>query len=95
MLVLFRLAQGPERFAALRRALPTGGGRPITHKVLTQTLRGLEADGLIWRDVAHTVPPQVTYGLTDVGRDLAPVFAALAAWRSGEVPKGPPPGPSA
>ena len=83
MMVLFRLAEGPARFAALRRALGEAGGRPVTPKVLTQALRGLEADGLVWRRVAPTVPPQVTYGLTPEGEALAPVFAALAAWRRG------------
>lgn len=86
MMVLFRLAEGPERFAALRRALPPAGGRQVTHKVLTQALRSLEADGLVWREVARTVPPQVTYGLTVEGEALAPVFAALAAWRRGASP---------
>ncbi len=83
LMVLFRLSDGPERFAALRRALPPVAGRPVTHKVLTQTLRALEADGLVWREVAATVPPQVTYGLTGAGSRLAPVFAAVAAWRRG------------
>ena len=88
MLVLFRLSEGDARFAALRRALPPVGGRQVTPKVLTQTLRALEADGLVWRAVADTVPPQVTYGLTGTGRSLAPVFGALAAWRLGAGVRG-------
>lgn len=75
-LVIFRLLDGPQRFNALQRSLP-----PITQKVLTATLRGLEADGLVWRRGEATVPPHVTYGVTDRARALAPVFDALAAWR--------------
>jgi len=78
LLVLFRLGQGPQRFNALQRALA-----PVTQKVLAATLRGLEGDGLIWRQSAETVPPHVTYGLTDRGRALAPVFDALACWQLG------------
>ncbi|MFN3685759.1 winged helix-turn-helix transcriptional regulator [Salinarimonas sp.] len=76
LFVLFRLGQAPMRFNALQRSLP-----PITQRVLTATLRGLEADGLVWRTVEETVPPKVTYGLTEAGAALAPVFEALAAWR--------------
>lgn len=78
LMVLFRLGEGPQRFNALQRALT-----PVTQKVLTATLRGLEADGLVWRRSANTIPPEVTYGLTDRGADLAPVFDALGRWRLG------------
>lgn len=76
LLALFRLGSGPVRFNALQRALA-----PVTQKVLTTTLRGLEGDGLIWRKVEATVPPNVTYGLTERGAALSPVFDALARWR--------------
>jgi DNA-binding HxlR family transcriptional regulator len=76
MLVLFRLREGPQRFNALQRSLA-----PVTQKVLTQTLRALEADGLIWRRSEGTVPPEVHYGLTAEAEALAPVFGALAEWR--------------
>ncbi len=77
LLVLYRLASGPQRFNALQRTLA-----PVTQKVLTSTLRGLEEDDLIWRKSEQTVPPNVRYGLTDKGARLAPVFDALAAWRT-------------
>ncbi|MEX2479732.1 MAG: helix-turn-helix domain-containing protein [Gammaproteobacteria bacterium] len=76
LLVLFRLGEGPQRFNALQRLLA-----PVTQKVLTTTLRGLEAEGLIWRKSANTIPPQVTYGLSARGAALAPVFDALGRWR--------------
>ncbi len=80
LLAIFRLLDGPQRFNALQRALA-----PVTQKVLTATLRGLESDGLVWRRVEATVPPQVTYGLTDRALALAPVFDALARWRLGDM----------
>lgn len=87
LLVLFRLGEGPQRFNALQRAMS-----PVTQKVLTTTLRALEADGLIWRRSANTIPPEVTYGLTERGAALAPVFDALGRWRLGgaERPPGAP-----
>lgn len=78
LFVIFRLLEGPLRFNALQRSLA-----PITQKVLTACLRGLEADGLVWRRIEEEVPPHVTYGLTERALDLAPVFDALVAWRLG------------
>lgn len=75
LLVLFRLGAGDMRWAALRRSLA-----PVTPRVLTATLRGLEADGLVWRRAEGTVPPVVTYGLTARGEALSPVFDAMARW---------------
>ena len=76
LLILFRLLDEPMRFNTLQRSLA-----PVTQKVLTAALRGLESDGLVWRRVEVTVPPHVTYGLTERAVALAPVFDALAAWR--------------
>lgn len=75
MLVLYRLRNGPMRFNALQRSLET-----VTQKVLTATLRGLEEDGLLWREVRAEVPPHVTYGLTPLAMGAAPVFSAMAEW---------------
>jgi DNA-binding HxlR family transcriptional regulator len=76
LLVLFRLSEGPQRFNTLQRKMA-----PITQKVLTTTLRNLETDGLVWRKSEDSVPPHVTYGLTQRGTDLAPVFKSLAQWQ--------------
>ena len=76
LLVLFTLLKGSKRFSELRKSLA-----PVTQKVLTVALRGLEADGLVWRRVEGVVPPRVTYGLTAQAMALAPVFDALARWR--------------
>ena len=78
LMILFRLQDGPVRFNALARSLG-----PVSPRVLAETLRGLEGDGLVWREVEATVPPRVTYGLTEAGRGLAPVFGAMADWGRG------------
>ena len=67
--------RGRQRFVELERGI---GG--ITPKVLTQRLRQLERDGLVTRTYHPEVPPRVEYEITDLGRSLAPVFAALASW---------------
>jgi DNA-binding HxlR family transcriptional regulator len=76
VLVLGALGESqPQRFTALRRRL-TG----VSEKMLTQTLRSLERDGLIRRTVYATVPPRVEYELTPLGETLRPVLAALKEW---------------
>ena len=65
---------GPTRFGELKRRLGT-----VSAKVLTERLRMLEGVGVIYRHVEPTVPPQVTYGLTDKGDELIRTFEPLAA----------------
>src|SRR5262249_6490614 len=71
-LILQILARGTMRYAALQREL---GG--ISHKMLTQTLRTLERDGLVRRTVHPVVPPKVEYSLTRLGRTLIEPLHAL------------------
>ncbi|KQI68045.1 hypothetical protein AN189_11530 [Loktanella sp. 3ANDIMAR09] len=72
-LILLTLHDGPARFNALGRALPD-----ISKRMLTQSLRDLERDGLILRRVYPTKPPSVSYELTDLGQSLLiPVFGLL------------------
>jgi DNA-binding HxlR family transcriptional regulator len=52
----------------------------ISQRMLTRTLRGLETDGLIHREVFPTVPPSVEYSLTSLGRTLLEPLSALANW---------------
>ncbi|GAB3910142.1 helix-turn-helix domain-containing protein [Kibdelosporangium lantanae] len=65
----------PMRFNELSRRLGN-----ITQKVLTQTLRTLERDGLVTRTVYPTTPPRVDYALTDLGRDLSHVVLVIGEW---------------
>lgn len=75
MLVLIAVADAPRRFNALRREI-----EGISQKVLTQTLRRLERNGLVSRSVAPTVPVSVTYTITPVGRSLAAMMEAVREW---------------
>ena len=70
--VLISLQTNDLRFFELRESI-----RGISEKMLSQTLRGLVQDGLIWRRVEPTTPPQVTYGLTEFGRDVGEPLADL------------------
>ncbi|OMG34454.1 HxlR family transcriptional regulator [Actinomyces naeslundii] len=74
-LVVTVLADGPSRFGQLRARV---GG--VTPKVLTQTLRSMERDGLVTRTQLPGVPPRVDYELTDLGRSLQAPIDALRTW---------------
>ncbi|UFN43852.1 winged helix-turn-helix transcriptional regulator [Nocardioides okcheonensis] len=75
VLVIGALEGGPLRFTRLRARI--GGVAP---KVLTQTLRAMERDGLLTRTVHAQVPPRVDYELTDLGRSLTAPLATLTDW---------------
>lgn len=80
-LVIQVLADGPVRFSELRKMVYF-----VTPKVLTQTLRTLERDGLITRQVFAQVPPRVDYELTALGRSLLEPLIALRRWAEDNVP---------
>jgi DNA-binding HxlR family transcriptional regulator len=76
VLLIYALADGPQRPARLRRRIPG-----ITPKMLTETLRGMEADGLVERRVLReTAPQHVEYALTDLGFTLKEPLAAICDW---------------
>jgi DNA-binding HxlR family transcriptional regulator len=79
-MIVVRLAQHTMRFGELRRDI---GG--ISQKMLTQTLRGLERDGLVARRVHAAVPPRVEYSLTPLGRTLVEVLAQVKQWAEGNI----------
>lgn len=70
------------RYGGLSRTMPD-----ITTKMLTQTLRELEADDLIQRKVYHEVPPKVEYTLTEVGQELIPFIQYLKDWGDKQIEK--------
>ena len=74
-LIVIALAQQPHRFSELLRAVPD-----ISKRMLTQTLRDLERDGLIARKVFPTKPPSVEYRLTPLGESLLVPVSALVSW---------------
>lgn len=71
----------PLRFNELRRLLDG-----VTQKMLTQTLRALERDGLVNRAVYPTVPPRVEYGLTELGVEAGRLTSAIAEWSVEHAP---------
>ena len=72
---LLALGDGSRRYHEILGEL-----EPISEKVLTQTLRGMERDGLVARRVHAEVPPRVEYALTPLGATMAPPLKALGSW---------------
>lgn len=76
LLVLSVLSENPTtRFNAIGRAIPD-----LSPKMLSATLKTLEADGLIHRELYPDVPPRVEYSLTDLGKSLIPALLPLIQW---------------
>jgi len=75
LLIIRNLLQRPWRFNELKRDL-TG----ISQKVLTDSLRSMEEDGLITRTVYPEVPPRVEYALSDLGQTLKPILDSMVEW---------------
>ena len=75
MLVIVALQDGTLRFSELRRGI-----EGISQKMLTQTLRALERDGMVERDVIPTVPVTVRYTLTPLGHSLADAVSVIRTW---------------
>ena len=76
-LVLFFLRDGSKRYGELKRLIPG-----VSHKVLIQQLKDLEADQVLARTDYQEVPPRVDYTLTPLGRSLADAILPLCAWGS-------------
>ncbi|UWU91945.1 helix-turn-helix transcriptional regulator [Bradyrhizobium sp. CB1015] len=75
ILAITVLVEQPRRFNELKRLI---GG--ISQQMLTRTLKALERDGMVTRKVHPSVPPQVEYSLTDLGKSLAVPLMQLATW---------------
>jgi len=82
VLIVGALEDKTKRFGELRREI---GG--VSQKMLTQTLRGLERDGLVFRKVYASVPPKVEYSLTDLGRTLVGILNAIGEWAETHIEK--------
>nr|WP_295885881.1 helix-turn-helix domain-containing protein [uncultured Devosia sp.] len=81
MLLVMTLASGPKRFNQIRREVPD-----ISQKMLTQTLRDLQRDGMVARRVFDTKPPSVEYRLTPLGASIIVPFGHLISWASENHP---------
>ena len=75
VLVVVLLELGPRRFNDLKRSIPG-----VSQRMRTLTLRNLESDGFVERTVTPSIPPHVSYGLTDLGQSLSVPVRALCAW---------------
>lgn len=75
LLILRNLMQRPWRFNELKKSL-----EGISQKVLTDSLRSMEADGIITRTVYPEVPPHVEYALSGLGESMRPIMDAMEAW---------------
>ncbi len=75
ILILWHLRKDTLRYSELRKAVPK-----ITHKMLSQQLKELEADGVIHREVYPVVPPKVEYSLTPEGMTLIPMLTEMQQW---------------
>ena len=75
VLIVFCLQQRTLRFGELKKTIPD-----ISARVLTQTLRNLEQDGLVTRHLFPTIPPRVDYTITELGRALASAMKPLLDW---------------
>jgi DNA-binding HxlR family transcriptional regulator len=75
VLVVGTLGEGPRRFSEIQAAVDG-----VSQKMLTQTLRALERDGLVERTVFAQVPPRVDYELTPTGTSLLEPLRALTVW---------------
>src|SRR6266403_5625212 len=77
-IILYILGQGTKRYGEIQRHLPD-----VSKKMLTQTLRALERDGLLTRKVYAEVPPKVEYDLTPLGCAFLEPVAQLCQWATG------------
>ena len=75
LLILRNLLQRPWRFNEMKKTIDG-----ISQKVLTDSLRSMEADGLITRTVYPEVPPRVEYALSDLGQSMRPIIKAMEEW---------------
>lgn len=75
LLILRNLLTRPWRFNELKASL-----EGISQKVLTDSLRSMESDGIITRTVYPEVPPRVEYALSDLGESMRPIIKAMEEW---------------
>jgi DNA-binding HxlR family transcriptional regulator len=81
-LIIRVLSLGTKRPSELQRAIPG-----ISQKMLTQTLRSLEGDGIVQRKVYPVIPPRVEYSLTSLGKSLTEPLDAICRWAEKHLPE--------
>ncbi|MDR1532337.1 MAG: helix-turn-helix transcriptional regulator [Clostridiales bacterium] len=78
LLIIRDILTGPKRFGELRKSLDG-----ISQKVLTDSLRAMERDGILTRTVYPEVPPRVEYALSKLGETMRPIIIAMEDWGRG------------
>ena len=81
-LIVYALLDGPRRHGELKRMV-----EGISQKMLTQTLRSMESDGLVERTVIDVIPPHVRYSLTPLGQSLSAPLVAICQWAMDYLPQ--------
>ncbi len=81
-IIIYCLSQGTKRYSELQREISD-----ISQKMLTQTLRSLERDGIVERKVYAVVPPMVEYSLTPLGETLIEPLCTLCQWAETHIPE--------
>lgn len=81
-IIIYRLSQGTKRYSELQREI-----NGISQKMLTQTLRRLERDGIVERKVYAVIPPMVEYSLTPLGQTLIEPLCKLCKWAETNIPE--------
>jgi DNA-binding HxlR family transcriptional regulator len=82
ILVVYALVEGPRRHGELMRMI-----EGVSQKMLTQTLRSMERDGLVERNVMNQIPPHVEYSLTPLGTTLKEPLVAICTWAMENLPE--------
>ncbi len=82
VLIVIALTDGPRRYSELAARI-----EGVSQKMLTQTLRGLERDGMVTRTIHASVPPRVDYELTPLGQSLLTPITALEQWAASHMDK--------
>lgn len=80
LIIVYWLAESPKHFAALRKLMPS-----VSQKVLTEQLRELISDGIVYREPKGQIPAPVEYSLTDYGQALMPLVENIRMWGRGHL----------
>ena len=75
LMILWSIFHGPKRFGELQRSLSG-----ISQKVLTDSLRSMEQDGILTRTIFPEIPPRVEYSLSELGETLRPIIITMEQW---------------
>lgn len=82
ILIIRDILHGPQRFGELKKSV-----KGISSKMLTESLRGMENDGIVSRKIYPEVPPHVEYRLSDLGESMRPIIKSMESWGNNYISK--------